>query len=322
MPARPIDPADKLLSSGLSPTRPFTASEAAEAGLDDRWLRRLVDLGLVTRPLRGVYLWGGVPDSLELRLECVRYVLPSGCVVTDRTAAWLHGAPMALAPNDHLVVPRVSAFHLPHHRLRNGCVDSGARTLAETDVIELAGVPVTTPLRTACDLGRLLHRDSALAALDALLRLGRFGHEELVAEAERFRGFRGVRQLRAFAPWADPGSESYGESVLRLRWIEAGLGAAPQTQVVVPRAGQYGHARLDIASERHRFAAEYDGEEFHGPQQHAHDESRRRWLREEAGWTVSVFTRHQVFGRRETATLRLRREFGAAKVRLARASAY
>jgi hypothetical protein len=126
MPALHIDPADKLISSGLSPARPFTAAEAADAGLDDRWLRRLVGLGLITRPLRGVYLWAGVRDSLELRLECVRYVLPTDCVVTDRTAAWLHGAAMVLAPNDHLVVPRVSAFHLPHHRLSNASTDSGA----------------------------------------------------------------------------------------------------------------------------------------------------------------------------------------------------
>ncbi|MCW2786256.1 MAG: hypothetical protein JWP74_2773 [Marmoricola sp.] len=119
---------------------------------------------------------------------------------------------MALAPNDHLVVPRVSAFHLPHHRLENLATDSGSRQLGNGDVMHLQGLPVTTPLRTACDLGRLLHRDSAFAALDALLRLGSFTHEALVNEVSRFRGFRGVRQLRAFAPLADAGAETFGES--------------------------------------------------------------------------------------------------------------
>ena len=38
---------------------------------------------------------------------------------------------------------------------------------------------MTTPLRTALDLGRLRHRDQALAALDAFLHLGLVTHEEL-----------------------------------------------------------------------------------------------------------------------------------------------
>ena len=69
--------------------------------------------------------------------------------------------------------------------------------------MEVLGLRVTTPLRTACDLGRLLSRDRAFAALDTMLRLGAFDAEELWAETERFRGMRGVRQLRAFAPLAD-----------------------------------------------------------------------------------------------------------------------
>jgi very-short-patch-repair endonuclease len=194
--------------------------------------------------------------------------------------------------------------------------------LANRDIVVIKGVPVTTPLRTACDLGRLLYRDSAFAALDAMLGRGRFDADELIDEVERFRGFRGVRQLRAFAPWADPGAESFGESVLRLRWLEAALPARPQTQVVVQRPGSHDWAKLDIACEKYKFAAEYDGEAFHGPEQSDHDESRRLWLSDEAGWTVSVYRRRDVFGRRETATTQLRDDLDVAKVRAARASAY
>jgi hypothetical protein len=230
---------------------------------------------------------------------------------------------MALAPNDHLVVPLVSAFHLPHHRLVNSRTASGARGLLPSDVIELGGLPVTTPLRTACDLGRLLHRDAALGALDALLRLGEFSHDALLAETLRFRGFRGVRQLRLLAPLADPGSESFGESALRLRWYDAGLNVAPQTQIGVRRPSSGETAWLDVGSEQYRYAAEYDGEQFHGPDRTDHDASRRSWIEDELGWVIGVYRRRDVFGPKADAPSRLREELGRAKLlRFQSASTY
>ncbi len=61
--------------------------------------------------------------------------------------------------------------------------------------MELGGLRVTTPVRTACDLGRLLWRFDALAALDGYLRIG-VDRDEVLLEMPRFRGYRGVRQLR------------------------------------------------------------------------------------------------------------------------------
>ena len=322
MPSRPIDPVDKLLASGLPLDRPFDYPAAEAAGVGGRWLRRLVLAGHLNRPLRGVYLPAGVTETLEVRVACVRLVLPPRCVITDRTAAWLHGAPMALAPNDHLVVPPVSAFHLPHHRLANSRTASGARGLLRTDVVDLGGLPVTTPLRTACDLGRLLHRDSALAALDALLALGRFSRDRLLAETSRFRGYRGVRQLRSLAPLADAGSESFGESALRLRWHDALPSVTPETQIQVMRPGSGEVARLDVGSTEHRYAAEYDGALFHGPGQAEHDVRRRRWIEDELGWVVGVYRKEDVFGPRAAAFDRLKDELGRAKLHVRRASAY
>lgn len=295
---------------------------ATAAGLDTRRLRRIVDAGLLERPLRGVYYAAALDDSLELRVACLRLVVPEDCVVTDRTAGWLHGAPMALAPNDHLVVPRVFAFQSPGNRLRNTLTASGERRLSDDDVMELSGLRTTTPLRTACDLGRLLHRDSAFSALDAMLRLGAFDHERLLTETQRFRGYRGVRQLRAFAPLADPGAESFGESVLRLRWYDAALGERPETQIEVLHPGADTYARLDLGSSTWRYAAEYDGAAFHGPDRATHDEHRRTWLEREAGWTVDVFRRADVFGRSQNAIARLRGGSQRAKLRIHAGSTY
>jgi hypothetical protein len=46
----------------------------------------------VSHPERGVYAMPDLVDDLELRLAMLRLVVPSECVVTDRTAAWLWGA--------------------------------------------------------------------------------------------------------------------------------------------------------------------------------------------------------------------------------------
>ena len=48
-----------------------------------------------------------------------------------------------------------------------------------------------------------------------------------------------------------------------------------------------------------RFAAEYDGEEFHGEDVETHDEERRQWLREAEGWTIVVARRDNVFGQHQ-----------------------
>ena len=99
-----------------------------------------------------------------MRIAALRLVVPDGCFVVDRTAAWLHGAPMVLAPNDHLQPPKVSMFkHADAGRLRNELARSGERTVLPRDLMDVGGLCVTTPLRTALDLGRFLSRDQALS---------------------------------------------------------------------------------------------------------------------------------------------------------------
>jgi len=284
-------------------------------GLTTEHLARMIDDGVLVHPLRGCFYSAHLEDSLELRCACVRLLVPASCVVTDRTAGWLHGAPMILAPGDHLEVPKVSVFHRnPGNRLRNSIMSSGERSLAVRDVTEVQGIQVTTPLRTACDLGRLLHQDAAIAALDSMLRVGTFSRDRLLEEAVRFRGFRGIRQLRALAPLADGGAESYGESVLRLRWYQGGAPGVPQTQIEVRDDRGSFVARVDLGVEEWRYAAEYDGALFHGPEHQAHDKRRRDRLRA-LGWMVDVFRWEDVFSPRRTADVQLRQSANTAKIR-------
>ena len=173
---------------------PFTRTQALRAGLTDRRLRTLVGRGFLRRPVLGVYVAAHLPDSLALRTEVLRLVLPPGCFACDETAAWLHGADMALAPNSHLALPRVSFFRpADEGRLRNPLATSGERTVTPRDLTDVGGLLVTTPLRTALDLGRLRHRDQALAALDAFLHLGLVTREELLDSPRPLRGAAGRR---------------------------------------------------------------------------------------------------------------------------------
>ncbi len=268
-------------------------------------------------PLRGVYYATQLGDTLDVRISCLRLVAPEDAVITDRTAGWLHGAPMILAPGDHLSTPSVSMFLRPGNRLKNGWAKSGERTFLESDLMEVDGLVVTTPLRTACDLGRLLHRDQAFAAMDAMARTGAFTVDQLVAEVPRFKGFRGVRKLRTLSPLVDPRAGSPEESILRLRWLDCETLPRPELQIEL--AGPDGPLFLDLGIAELRYAAEYDGVVWHGPDQQEHDDDRRDWIRREHGFDIDVFTaidihgRHQnAWGRLQAGIARARRRAGAA----------
>lgn len=297
-------------SSGLPLWEPFTTAMAREAGYTLHQLRWMVDQGFLWHPVKGVYVNTALSDSTGLRCEILGLVVPEDCVVVDRHAGWLLGAEMVLAPNEHLQAQPISMFRpAGMGRLRNDLADSGERTLREEDVTEVHGLRVTTPLRTAWDLGRVRHPDRAIAGMDAVARLGAFSHDELLDGVERFRGMRWVTTLRAIAPLVDGRSQSPGESVLRLRWIQTHL-PTPQPQLEVWRDGVL-LAILDIANEDLRYAAEYDGLEWHSsPEQKAHDLGRREEVAHE-NWLVDVFVGDDLFGRHANAEARLRE--GAAE---------
>lgn len=278
--------------------RPFTHRDARAVGLGPHDLGWLCREGYLRRMIAGVYVAAQAPDTIDLRAAALRLVVPPDAVVTDRSAGWLHGAEMILAPGDHLAVPPVSVFvNRRGARLRNGITASGQRFLRREDVMEVYGIKVTTPLRTACDLGRLLSRDGAFAALDTMLGLGVFDKEELWAETDRYRGMRGVRQLRTFVPLADPRSDSPAEAVTRLRWLDCGVLPRPELQIEVERPFQWSYW-IDLGVLALLFGLEYEGEEWHRrtPEQRARDRKRRTWLRDERGWIIEPVTKENVFG--------------------------
>jgi hypothetical protein len=276
--------------------RPFTTARARAAGLNYRALAGLVDAGLLRRVIKGVLVASQVEDGLDLRLSALALVVPADCVVCDWTAVWLYTG--MLPPGQHLEVPPVCLFkHGGHDRLRNALCQSGERTFLPEDLRQIGGFWVTTPLRTAWDVGRLSHRDVAISGLDALLRLGEFSQAELLEGLPRFWGMRGVVQLRDLAPRADPRAQSGPESVLRLRWTDVTSLPAPEPQVPILDDSGREIYYLDLGVPDLRFACEYDGVEFHtSDEDRRHDRERRRWIEDHRGWIVEVVRKENVFG--------------------------
>lgn len=278
-------------------TRPFTVAAAAELGVSRTRLRTLERRGLVKPVLRGVFVATQVVDSIELRSAALSLVVPASAIVVDRTAAWLHMVDVLPTSAVH-EMPPVEIYSRGGSRLRRPGVASGERRMIDADVSVVNGVPVTTKLRTALDLGRRLNRFHALAALDALLRAG-VDREELRAGVERFRGERGVVQLRWLAPLADPRAESPPESVLRLHWLDAGGMPLPEPQVWVYDDG-WPRYRVDVGNDEISYGAEYDGKAFHADEEA--DGARLAWLREEGGWMIDTFVDDDIFPRGDPTT--------------------
>lgn len=298
--------------------RPFTSRQAEAASVSRHVLSRLTEEGLVRRMLKGVYVVAQAREDLLLRARALALVTPRHAAVTDWTACWFHTG--VLPPGAHVEVPPVSLFRFAGEgRLRNGLCSSGERTLRPDELMKVAGIVVTTPLRTAYDLGRLARRDWAIAALDALLRSGGFTKAELLGDVERFRGQRGVVQLRELAPLADPRAESPGESVLRLRWLDLPSLPTPEPQVSIRTVGGRELYRIDLGLERLRFGVEYDGEEHHTSEaDQEHDRRRRRDLDERFDWVVRPVTKANVFGARRDVERIIHEGIRAARQRLGR----
>jgi len=266
--------------------RPFTRAEAAGLGLTPARLRLAVRDGAVRRVLRGVYMRGDVPLTMEIRVAAAARVMNADAVVCDRTAAWIWGVD-TFAFRELDGVPALETFVLRGRpRTSRAECRGGVRDLMPADWVEVGGVKITTPLRTALDLGCRLDRREALAAMDALMRAHGFSRADLARALLRYRRRRGVIQLRELVPLVDPRAESPRESWTRLEMLDFGL-PSPELQWWVEVNGVPTY-RLDLAYPHARIGVEYDGVENHSrPEDRARDESRRAWLGAH-GWTMVV----------------------------------
>jgi hypothetical protein len=227
--------------------QPFIGSEALIAGVVGKY-----DLRKNYRAVfPDVYLAPGVDLTLARRARAAWLWSHREGVIAGLTASALHGAKWV---DEALPIELI----WPNARPPKGMRTYDYRLFADEHV-EYDGMSVTTPARTAFDIGRLHRPGEAVARLDALGNAVGLLVEDIVALATRHRGARNVRRLEAALDRYDPGAESPQETWLRLLLIDAGF---PRPQTQIPVFGPNGRARyyLDMGWEELKIAVEYDGE--------------------------------------------------------------
>jgi Protein of unknown function (DUF559) len=196
-------------------------------------------------------------------------------IVAGRAAAALHGAKWV---DDFTPIELVGPLNHPPP----GIIVRRERLSAE-DVVELDGLLVTNPARTAFDLARHLPRGVAVAHLDALSAVTGLTTADVARLIARHRGARGVRQCQAALSLMDGGAQSPKESWLRLVLVDAGL-PRPVTQIQVTD----GHlaAYLDMGWEQPMVALEYDGDQHRNDRRQYVKDIRRAEMVNRLGWHV------------------------------------
>jgi hypothetical protein len=157
--------------------------------------------------------------------------------------------------------------------------------LRDDEICVVHGIPVTTPARTAFDIGRRDRLETAIIRVDALANASGLKPVAVERLADSRRGVRGIVQLRRVLEFMDGGAESPQETRTRLLLIAAGF-PKPQTQILV--AGEDGSfvGRVDMGWAEWRVGVEYDGpQHWTAPEQHAHDIDRLAELAAQ-GWVI------------------------------------
>ena len=254
-------------------SEPFIGSEAVEAGalskttlrsryrrlFPDVYLNRESDLNATVLAKAG-WLWSGRKG-----------------VVAGRSAAALLGADWITADTP---VDLMHGNRNTPHRIK-----THADQFTEDQVICVDGIPVTSPARTALDLGCWYPIGQAMACLDALARATRFDQDEAAELAARYPGRRGIRSARRALCLVDGGAQSPKETWLRLMLIDAGL-PGPLTQIPVYHADGSLIAYLDMGWDEIMVAVEYDGEQHRTDRRQYTWDVRRLELLEQLGWIV------------------------------------
>ena len=160
-------------------------------------------------------------DTRGNRAKALLRTVPARLIAEQRTAAWIYGA-LSRPPRQHQFCADISARVRP-----SGLVGITVREVVvdASDLVDIAGLLVTTPLRTVVDLARasVNFELAELRTVGELMRIGQFGFEECRVVLERRRNLphkrlaldritEAARRSAAFAsaPFASAPSRSNG----------------------------------------------------------------------------------------------------------------
>ena len=220
------------------------------------------------------------------RLHAALKRLPPGSAFSGLTAAWLLGVDVEPCNPIEATVPEDAGV--------SGRTEIKVRRskLPVSDVVQLRGMPATSPVRTVAELCSRLSLVDAVVIADAALHNGYIALDQLNEWAAANPRRRGIKNLRRVLIHAEPASESPMESRLRMVLV---LGRLPRPRAQVPICNASGRfvGRPDLYYERQRLGIEYDG----GTHRDAlAEDDRRQNLLLSAGVRLLRFTAGDVLG--------------------------
>src|SRR5689334_8851149 len=151
-----------------------TAAQCRGLGIDDDTVRRLIAVGDWSRARRGVYAdttYAAEVADPDHHARCAALLVCLGrpAVVSHLSAARLLGLPLPPGRPD----PRACVTRRPPAPTNDPLLgDVHVLDYADTDVVEVGGVPVLAGARVVLDCCDVLAPDSALAVADAALARG------------------------------------------------------------------------------------------------------------------------------------------------------
>lgn len=253
---------------------PFPGSWAVASGEVTRWeLARNC-----TRVFPDVYLRTGVELDARGRAIAAGHWAKGACVLVGYSAAAMVGTKWVDAD-------RPAEVARPAHIRGPKGIHVRRDAFARDETCEISGFQVTTPARTAFDLGRRIDGDDAVIAIDALCNATGLDPKEVFDLAERHPGARGIAGLRRTLCRVDGGAESPRETRTRLLLLDDGL-PPPETQIRIRDHSGMVVARADMGWPQWKVIVEYDGEQhWTDPRQRAWDIERTELLHA-LGWRI------------------------------------
>jgi Protein of unknown function (DUF559) len=252
---------------------PFIGSEALACGALNRHQLRTRYRAVFPN----VYLSKDIEPSLKLRTFAAWLWSRRKATIVGAAAAALHGAKWI--PDNVPIELNHAGTHPPHGVLTRRDV------LLEGETQVMDGRAVTTPERTAFDIGRRGAIRSAVVRLDALARATGLKVNDVLRVAKCHPHAPGLRRLEAALELVDPGAQSPRESYLRLLLNDAGL-PRPQTQIPVLGVDGMPVAYLDLGWEDYMVAVEYDGDQHRTDRRQYVKDVQRLEMLEQMGWIV------------------------------------
>jgi hypothetical protein len=290
------------------PVRPLSTRDARALGVTPG---QLAGAGWAS-PTRGLHRpTGRVEYSPTQRIYDVAELLPLGAAIGGWAAAHLLGARdldgrgwsgQEVEPVPVVLPPPVLI------RARPGLV-RWRSAVTDDEVVEVDGVPCTSPVRTGYDLVRSRDLRNGVGCLDVLGRQIGLRPMDVLAHSEARRRWRGRPRVARAVELSDPRALSTGETRFRLVWIlDAGL-PHPQVNPTLRTPDGFLLGMADLLDPEAGLVGEYDGAGHRELERHVLDNAREEWMEDTGLIVVRACAPDVRVANRARSALRLRIAF-------------